>query len=297
MVRRTAVTHVRRVVPSADLLGETPLWCSRTGRLWWIDIEQPRLQSFDPASGRHAVHALPGQFLGSLAFRAAGGFLLAIDSALHRYDPDSGRLELFRAVEPDALGNRLNDGRCDAAGRFWVGSMDVGLARPSGAFYRVDPDGTATCLHDGIIVSNTVAIAPDQRTLYHSDTRRFVTWAFDLDADAGTLSRRRVFVDHGAARDRPDGACVDAQGHLWTAIFGSGRIDRYAPDGRRERVVPLPVTNPTCLCFGGPGLATLYVTTARKFLDDAQLAREPWAGSVLAFEPGAAGLPEAMFAG
>lgn len=288
---------LRCVVQAHDLLGETPIWCPRSRALWWIDIERPRLHRYDPATGSHAERAFDTDYLGSLALRRAGGFLVALGSALHTFDPESGTLAPFAAVEDAALGNRLNDGRADAAGRFWIGSMDLSLHRPQGAFYCVHPDGRVVRQFDGVIVSNTVAIAPDQRTLYVSDTRRFVVWAFDLDPAAGTLARRRVFVDHTATGDRPDGACIDADGHLWIAMFGGGRVVRHAPDGRVDRVIPLPVTNPTCLTFGGADHETLYITTARKFLAPDVLAREPWAGGLLALEPGPRGRPEAMFAG
>ncbi|MGE0723227.1 MAG: SMP-30/gluconolactonase/LRE family protein [Alphaproteobacteria bacterium] len=290
------MTAVRCVHPGADLLGETPVWCPRTRAIWWIDIERPTLQRFDPATGRHEAHPIRARFLGSLALRRAGGFLLALDRALFTYDPERQALAPFCTVEPDDRDTRLNDGRCDGAGRFWVGTMDNGLAAPTGSFYRVDPDGTAHRAFGDVIVTNSVAVSPDQRTLYMSDTRRFVIWAFDLAAD-GTLSGRRVFADHTATGDRPDGACCDAEGYLWNAIFAGGRIVRHAPDGRIERSVPLPVTNPTCVGFGGDRLETLYVTTARKFLTPAQLAAEPLAGALLAFEPGVRGLPEPMFAG
>ncbi|MGE0719178.1 MAG: SMP-30/gluconolactonase/LRE family protein [Alphaproteobacteria bacterium] len=288
--------EVRCAVGAGDMLGETPLWCAPTGRLWWIDVEGPCLQSLDPATGAHERHRLPRGLIGSVALRRDGGFLVALDAALHFFEPTTGALAPFLAVEGAGRGTRLNDGRCDGQGRFWVGTMDVGLAEPNGALYCVHPDGTVERHADGIIVSNGVAVSPDQRTLYFSDTRRFVTWAFDLDAAAGRLSGRRVFVDYTDARERPDGACVDAEGFVWTAIFAGGRIDRLDPSGRRERSIALPVTNPTCPCFGGRDLETLYVTTARKFLTPQQLAAEPWAGAVLALEPGMQGLPEHRFA-
>ncbi|BBK38618.1 gluconolactonase [Allostella sp. ATCC 35155] len=288
---------LRCAVEAGDLLGETPIWCPRTRALWWIDIERPCLHRFDPATAEHRARPVQATWLGSLALRRAGGFLVATGSSLAALDPDTGRLAHFAAIEDEAIGNRLNDGRADAAGRFWIGSMDLALHRPQAAFYCVHPDGRVVRQHDGVIVTNTVAITPDQRTLYVSDTRRFVVWAYDLDAEAGTLSRRRVHIDHTATGDRPDGACVDADGCLWIAMFGGGRIVRHAPDGRVDRVIPLPVTNPTCLAFGGDDYRTLYVTTARKFLGDATLAVEPWAGALLALEPGPRGLPEAMFAG
>lgn len=290
------MSEVRVVAHTQDRLGETPLWCERTQTLWWLDIENPTLHSFRPADGTQRSFPMPGQFLGSLALRDNGGLMVAVDRSLQFCDPATGALTPFLQVEPDDLDNRLNDGRCDAQGRFWVGSMDNQLHRPNGSLYRIDPDGKAVKQFGDIIVTNTICLSPDNRVLYMSDTRRFITWAFDVGAD-GNLANRRIFIDHSAVNDRPDGACVDSEGYIWNAIFAGGRVVRYTPDGRIDRTIAVPVTNPTCVCFGGPDLATLYVTTARKFLSDEQLAKEPLAGALLSVDVGVKGLPEARFAG
>jgi sugar lactone lactonase YvrE len=289
------MSEIRCVVAANDILGETPLWCMASQSLWWLDIDGTKVQRFTPSTGRYDTFKFSAQFVGSLALRGDGSLLVALDRTLHLFNPVTGALTKFTEVEPGTLDNRLNDGRCDARGRFWVGTMDNQLTHPNGAFYRIDPDGSVTRQFGDVIVSNTVAIAPDQRTLYFSDTRRFVTWAFDLDVAAGVLTNRRVFVDHSAARERPDGACVDAEGCVWNAIFAGGKVIRFTPLGAVDRVVAIPTTNPTCLCFGGPDLKTLFVTTARKFLSPERLQAEPLAGAVLAFETDVPGLPEARF--
>ncbi|HEX6720501.1 MAG TPA: SMP-30/gluconolactonase/LRE family protein [Burkholderiaceae bacterium] len=286
--------RVECVVRGSDQLGETPLWCGRERKLWWLDIEQPRLQSFDPSSGAHGVVPIEGTTcLGSLALGDDGSQLLALDLELQRRAP-AGALSPFARVE-QGLDNRLNDGRVDARGRFWVGTMDNQLHRPNGALYRVDPDGGVHRMLDGVIVSNGIAFAPDGATLYFTDTRRHTTWRFDLDLDDGTLSNRCVFADHTASRERPDGACVDADGCIWVAFFAGRRVVRHRPDGTIDRLVPMPVTNPTCVCFGGTDLRTLYVTSATKFLTQQQRAREPLAGSLFAIDGLAQGLPEQRF--
>ena len=287
---------LRCVLPAGDLLGETPLWCERTQSLWWLDIDGGRVQRFHPASGRHDVFGFPQRYVGTLALtQRTGELLLGIDAALYRFDIATGTTTLLCEVEPASLDTRLNDGRCDAQGRFWVGSMDNQLHRPVGSFYRVDADVTVQHQFGDVIVSNTVAFSPHGDTLYVSDTRRYTTWQCTLDAASGTLGPRRIFQDHSATRVRPDGACVDAEGFIWNAHFAAGRVVRYAPDGREDRVVALPTTNPTCVCLGGPELRTLYITTARKFLDRATLLREPLAGSLLAIEVDVSGLPEQRF--
>ncbi|MES2957470.1 MAG: SMP-30/gluconolactonase/LRE family protein [Pseudomonadota bacterium] len=288
---------IMQAVPSEDVLGETPLWCVRTQSLLWLDIDRATLHRHHPASGRCDSFRFEARALGSLALRSSLGVVIALDSTLHTFEFESGRLTWLCEVESPQADTRLNDGRCDALGRLWLGTMDNGLARPAGAFYRVDPDGQVTRQFGDVIVSNTCAIAPDQRTLYFSDTRRFLTWAFDLDLTAGALSKRRIFVDYREQGERPDGACVDAEGGVWTAIFAGSRVVRYTPDGRVDRTISLPVTNPTCVCLGGADLRTLYITTARKFLSDDQLRTEPFAGSVLAVKVDVPGLQEQRFAG
>jgi sugar lactone lactonase YvrE len=286
--------RIECVVRGNDQLGETPLWCERERKLWWLDIERPRLQSFDPSNGAHKVVAFDHTvFLGSLALGDDGSQLLALDLELHRRQP-SGELSPFARVER-GFDNRLNDGRVDPRGRFWVGTMDNQLHRANGALYRVDPNGRVHRMLDGVIVSNGIAFAPDGRTLYFTDTRRHTMWRFDLDLDDGTLSNRRVFADHSASGDRPDGACVDADGCLWTAFFAGRRVVRHRPDGTIDLVVPMPVTNPTCVCFGGNDWRTLYVSSATKFLTAEQRAAEPLAGSLFAIHGLGQGLPEHRF--
>jgi sugar lactone lactonase YvrE len=283
-------------VPGKDVLGETPLWCEQTRSLLWLDIDSGKVQRFHPASGRHDVFTFDARYVGTMALmRKRGQLLLGMDLGLYVFDMATGEQRLLCQVEPADRDNRLNDGRCDAQGRLWVGTMDNQLHRPNGAFYRIDADGTATRMFDGVIVSNTVAFSPKQDRLYFSDTRRYTTWQFDLDAVAGSIANRRIFVDHSKAVDRPDGACVDAEGYVWNAIFAGSRVVRFTPAGTIDRVIELPVTNPTCVCLGGPELKTLYITTARKFLDRTRLRNEPLAGSVLSIAVDVPGLPEHRF--
>jgi sugar lactone lactonase YvrE len=288
--------RVRCVVQSSDVLGETPLWCERTQSLLWLDIDAGRVQRFQPSTGRHDIFAFDARYVGTLALtERTTQVLLGMELGLYLFDLGSGDRRLLCQVEPAEIDNRLNDGRCDARGRLWVGTIDNQLHRPNGAFYRVDPDGTVHRQFGDVIVSNTVAFSPAHDRLYFSDTRRFTTWHFDLDVFEGRLGNRCVFLDHTATQDRPDGACVDQEGYLWNATFAAGRVVRYAPDGTVDTIVDLPVTNPTCVCLGGPEMRTLYVTTARKFLDRAQLRSEPLAGAVLAIDVATPGLPESRF--
>lgn len=279
------------VLASRDRLGETPLWCEKTARLWWIDIERPSVQCLDPETGKHSVFEIDSTYVGSLALTDTHRLLIATDLTLVLFDPGSGRVQSVARVD-DGLDNRINDGRADPKGRFWTGTLDNQLSRPNGSIYRLEADGATTKLLDNVIVTNGIVHSPNGRTFYFTDTRRFTTWAFDVDLDDGAITNRRVFADLTATGERPDGACIDVDGCIWQAFFSGSQIVRYQPNGTIDRRIELPVTNPTCVCFGGKDLRTLYVTSGRKFLSQKQLDDEPMAGSLFAIEGLGQGLPE-----
>lgn len=289
------MTDVACVVKAFDTLGESCLWCPVTKRVWWLDIKRSCLQSYDPVSREHGVHLLPGPHCGCIALRRSGGLVVALANGLHGFDPASGKLQFLSHPERDEPGNRYNDGRCDRRGRLWIGTMDIEFRRASGSFYRVGADRTAVRQFDGITVPNSTAFAPDDRTLYFADTPRNVIWAFDFNLHMGTIGERRIFADVAARQGHPDGSCVDAEGFLWNAEYSGRRVTRYAPNGRVERTIELPVTHATCCCFGGENLDTLYVTSASPTKRD--IAPKDIDGGLLAIDVGVRGLPEATFAG
>ena len=208
---------------------------------------------------------------------------------------DGGRKELIGQPETHLPQNRFNDGRCDRDGRFWSGTMHEAIREPTGALYRVSVDGKYERKRTGITVPNSLAWSPDGRTMYFADSPRRAIWAFDYDRASGEPSNERVFVATQAGF--PDGSCVDADGCLWNAEYGGSRVVRYTPGGKVDRVIELPVKNPTCCAFGGKDLDVLYITTAAQRLNEAQLKEQPLAGALLAARPGARGLPESRFAG
>lgn len=278
---------VEVAVKSNDQLGECPLWDPRSGLLWWLDILRPALQSYDPRTGNHRIYPLPGGNCGCAALRARGGLVLAMDTGLYAFDPAVGLGELLCQPEPDKPENRYNDGRCDRRGRLWIGTMHLSTEKPTGSFYSVAPALTVRCHAENLTVPNSTAFSPDDCTLYFADTPRHVIWAFDFDIDRGEISDRRAFVDLSGRKAYPDGSCIDADGFLWNAEYAGGRLVRYSPDGRVDRVIEVPVENPTCCCFGGDNLDTLYITSAASSAP----------GSLLAIDVGGGGLPEAMFGG
>jgi sugar lactone lactonase YvrE len=286
--------NVEVAVSGTDILGECALWDERSRALWWVDSRAPAIKCVTPGVGTVAVHALP-EAVGSIAFCKSGRMLAATKSGFHFFDPANGSLELIVDPEAQLPDNRFNDGRCDRQGRFWAGTMSDVRRDPVGTLYRLDTDFACTPLRNAIIIPNSLAWSPDGRTMYFADTNRSTIWAWDYEPATGVATRERVFADTGSGR--PDGSCVDAEGCLWNADYGAGRLVRYTPAGKVDRTLELPVTNPTCCCFGGDRLDELFVTTARQRLAPEELARQPLAGSVLVLKPGVSGLPESRFGG
>jgi sugar lactone lactonase YvrE len=290
-------TQVECIVRANNILGEVPLWGAQTQKLWWIDIYAPALHSYDPRNNAHASVPLPGKIVGSFAMRQSGGMVIARNDGFFSFDPATGASSLIACPEPDKPEHRLNDGKCDRRGRYWVGSMHATIREPRGTFYRIDPDHSVHPMFDGFILPNSVAISPDDSTFYFADTLSFTIWAFDFDLDAGVLSNRRVFADTKSHPGRPDGSTVDTEGFLWNAEMAGGRIVRYAPDGRIDRTIPLPVSRPTSCGFGGSNLDTLFITSSSHGLTDEQRTAEPLAGSLFAVNVGVRGVLEPNYAG
>lgn len=284
------------VVDAKNILGEVPVWDVAEQALYWVDIEGRLLQRLTPATGAVERWETPER-IACLALREGGGLIVGFASGIAFYDLDTGAIDWIARPEPASAGTRFNEGKCDRRGRFWIGSMDDGLSRHTGALYRVDPDRSVTRMLEGIGVSNTLVWSLDDATMYFADTMDGRIDRFDFDAAAGTMSNRRPFVDLTGSGIGPDGSTIDAEGCIWNAQWDGWRVARYSPDGELLRVVELPVQKPTSCMFGGPDLATLYVTSAVWDLKGAALAEQPLAGGLFALDVGITGLPEPRFAG
>jgi len=285
------------IVPSANILGEGPLWNDRDGKLWWTDIHANRLHRYHLSSGAVETIEMPER-LCSYAFLPEKGarILAAFETGLAYFDTDTKALEWITRPETPGSGRRFNDGRTDKQGRFWVGTMVENEAKAGatrGSLFRFD--GTLTEQAGGITISNSLCSSPDGRTLYFSDTPSKVIHAYDLDPDSGAISNRRVFAE--VTDGYPDGAVVDEEGCLWSARWGAGEVVRHAPDGKVIARLKVPAGQATCPAFGGPDRKTLFVTSAREGLDAAALARDPEAGNLFVYQLEVAGLPVVPFAG
>jgi L-arabinonolactonase len=289
-------------MPAAELVldcrnthGEGVIWDPRSRRVWWTDIHGKKLWALDPATGGAASFDVPARVC-CFAPRIGCGLLVGFAEGFALYDLESGaRLELPRS-EPNVPGTRLNDGRTDRAGRFVAGGFDEAGGRPVSSVWRVDLDLSVTRLFGGVACANATCFSPDGRTMYFADSPRGMLEAIAYDPATGVVGERRVL----ATIERPgvpDGACTDADGFIWVAIWEGHRVERWSPDGRLERTVTVPVHKPTCCAFGGEDLEVLYVTTSRLDSSEEQLRREPTSGGLYALRPGVRGLADAPFAG
>lgn len=290
-----AVLIAESVLPAQAALGEGALWHPTLERLLWVDIEGRALHVFDPATGLDRPYPM-GHRIGTVVPMRNGHALVALQTGLHELDLTTGRLTLLaNPLTNDNL--RFNDGKCDPAGRLWVGTFDLTERPHTGSLYRYDPDGSTHVMLRGISISNGLAWSPDRRTLYYIDTPTMAVQAFDYNHARGTIARPRAIIRFPEGQGGPDGMTIDAEGMLWVAIWGGGAVHRYDPaTGALLGVVRVPAPFTSSCAFGGPGLRTLFITTARGGLPLPQQQAFPLSGNVFATEPGVAGVPACFFA-
>jgi sugar lactone lactonase YvrE len=276
-------------------LGECPLWHPRENRLYWIDIDGCAVHRLDPQNNMHQAWPLPSE-PGAIAWSAAGGLVVAMRSGLAMLDTDSGALTVFAIAPYDTSRERFNDGRCDAAGRFWIGTIYEPRDRADATLYALE-HGTLRDSGKRATVSNGVAFSPDNRTLYHSDTTGHSISAYDYDVTSGAVENGRLLHRFSSERGpdyggRPDGAAVDTLGNYWCAMYEGGRLLQLAPTGEILREILLPVRCPTMMAFGGNDFRTLYITTVSSKRSAEELAACPLSGCLLSLRVDVPGLAE-----
>jgi L-arabinonolactonase len=281
------------VISVGNTLGEGVLWDPIGERVWWTDIQERRLFRYDPLNRALQTFELPER-LGSFGFVAGSAKIVAaFESGFAIYHPESGQLDWLSRPDHGAKNVRFNDGRVDRQGRFWAGSMVEGQGEPTGKLYCLQ-GATPQVRLSNVAISNSICFSPDGRYLYFADSPRREIARYDIDANTGGISNRIVFARTPAGAF-PDGSNVDAQGYVWNAHWGAGRVVRYALDGSIDMQIEVPATQPTCVAFGGKNLDLLYVTSAREGLSAEALAPQPQAGDVFVYQLGIKGLADARF--
>lgn len=288
----------RVVCATGATLGEGLCWSPRGHSLYWVDILSCRLYRYTPASQALQFWAFDETVSAVAERRSSPGLVITLRHGFATFDPATGELTRLATPEADRPGNRFNDGKCDAQGRFWAGTMDFDCEAPTGALYRLDGRGRCTLAFDArMAVTNGPAWSPDGRTMYFNDTVPRRTLAFDIEPLTAALGPPRLWRQWPASEGHPDGMTVDALGRLWVAHWGGACVSCHDPSTTTELArITLPTDHITNVCFGGADLSTLYITSARFGLSDTQLAAQPLAGSVFAVDTDVRGLPAHLHA-
>ena len=278
------------------LLGEGPVWVERENAVYWVDIFSNKVHRYSLADGGQTTWEFDFEVT-SLSAREQGGFIGSIKDGFAFIDLDNKTIEPIQLPETDIENNRFNDGKVDAQGRYWAGTMDIGQTDESGVLYRLDPDHSIQTMDKDYIITNGPTFSKDGSVMYHTDTIKKIIYAFDL-ASNGDISNKRTFTEFTKDEEGvPDGMTVDSEDCIWVAHFGGNRITRYSPQGEILQVVPMPVPNITSCTFAGADLETMYITTAKVGIEEADLRKYPLAGSFFEFKPGVKGLPTPLFGG
>ena len=281
--------------------GESPVWSVAEQALYWIDIQQPALHRFDPASGSDRHWLLPAE-IGCFALQADGALaIVGLRTGLHELQLQTGTLREIVPAPFDPALFRFNEGACDRSGRFWLGTMfdpkdhAKKWATVKGEWHSYTHAEGLVAHRDFAVIPNGLAWDRSYRTMYVSHSNEGIIYAFDYDADRGCLGQRRIFATIPHELGVPDGGAIDGQGGYWSAIHGGSRLRRFHADGSFDADVNLPVSLPTMCAFGGPNLDLLYVTSKSHGLTAKQRGQEPLAGKLLRFRPRVSGIPTASF--
>ncbi len=283
------------VFQSEAILGESPIWDREKQLLFWVDTPSCIVYSFDPSTREASRRSFP-EPIAAISLRKQGGLILVMRNRVGAFD--GKKTTTLVSLQENPLVNYLNDAKCDRRGRLWCGTKNhLSPGTPSAALYYLDAEHHLHCAQKQVAQSNGTGWSPDNKILYHTETMHHTIFAYDFDSSTASLSNRRTFAKIDPKDGVPDGLTVDAEGCVWSALYGKGKIMRFTPNGKQDRVVQLIVPHVTNCTFGGNKLDTLYITTARENLSDSEVRNYPLSGSIFALKAGVVGLPEPRYAG
>lgn len=243
-------------------LGEGPLYDASLNRVYWVDINAGRVNYIDLDNGREGFIKTP-DVVSSIQLREGGGLVATMRHGFYAIDVDTGHIKVLAEVELDMPMNRFNDGKCDAKGRYWAGTMNMNGDSPTGSLYVLDLDGSVRRVLTGLTISNGIAWSLDNKTMYLIDTPTLNVYAFDFNLNEGVISNRRVIINFSGEVGRPDGMTIDGEGMIWIAHARGGRVSRWDPvNGRKLMEIGMPASGTTSVAFGGRSMDLLFVTTA-----------------------------------
>jgi sugar lactone lactonase YvrE len=286
------------ILDTKAALGEGAIWDYEKKVLYWIDIVGGEVHIYDPSVKKDKCIAV-GQMPGTIVPRKNGGLMVALQTGMHFLNEQSGELRFIVNPESHLSGNRYNDGKCDPAGRFWVGTVSLNCDIPgAGSLYVMDNRLEVTKQLDGLTISNGIVWSLDHKYMYYIDTPTREIWSFRYDLESGKIWDKKVALSIPEEDGYPDGMTIDEDGMLWIALYGGWKVAQYNPlDGMKLKEIQLPVSNVTSCAFGGENLDELYITTARLGLGRDELISQPLAGGVFMAKPGIKGIPCCKFSG
>ncbi len=275
-------------------LGECPRWDEKAQVLYWLDINEGQLHRFNPATGEDDYLQFDEE-IGCFSLREQGGFVMATRSGFYLLEGWDTERTFVTDPEEGLDKNRFNDGRCDAKGRLWAGSVYPPKDHGGASIYSLENGETQRWV-DNLLTANGIGFSPDNTVFYYADTPSHAIHRCDYDLGTWRISKPRVFHQFPHGNGRPDGAAVDSEGYYWSALYEGGRVVRLAPDGQIVQEIAVPARCPTMVAFGGADLKTLYITSVGS-RPDAELAEFPHSGALFKVRVSVAGLPEHRFAG
>jgi sugar lactone lactonase YvrE len=284
------------VVDKPAIVGEGSLWDAQSKVLYWVDILSHELYIYDPVSGENRT-VLTCQSIGTVVPRARGGVAVALHNGFATIDLTTDKITPLVDPERTVPANRFNDGKCDPAGRFWAGTMEFNGEANRGALYCLETDHSVKKKVEPVTISNGIVWTADHKTMYYVDTGLNSVRAYDYDIDSGDIANERVVIEN-EGDGHFDGMSIDVEGMLWIALFGGAGVKRYDPNlGALLRDIGLPMSQVTSCAFGGENLDELYITSAAINLDEAAMAEQPLAGSLVKIDPGVQGVEAYAYGG
>lgn len=288
-------------LPVNNTLGEGVLWDDLVKKIWWTDIESKQLFSYSFVNEELQAQDLPERLCSFAMIENSSSFLAAFETGLAIFDPLLQSVDWIEKIYERGCGTRLNDGRVDRTGNFWVGAMleneSLNNTLPITAnLYRYSGQKILSVHETGIQISNSLCWSPDGMKLYFADSPKNTIYSYDVSQNTGEIRNKRIFAKT-APGVHPDGSCVDSDGYLWNAQWGGGQVVRHSPDGRIDYVLDIPCLQPTCVSFGGPNLDHLMVTSARLDMSPSEEEKYPQAGNLFIYKTSIKGLKEQRFKG
>lgn len=289
-------TEIEIIDPKLDIiLGESPHWDNNKNRLYWVDIEGKKLLSTDIYSHKTTYFDMP-DMIGNAVPNHSGGFIVSLKNGIYHFNPSNQQFELLVPLETHKPNNRPNDGKCDPAGRMYIGTMDLQFKEGASSLYRIDRKDKCTPILQGLTLANGMAWDESKSIFYFIDSQARTIFSFDHDAESGNISNRKPAIEFDEKYGIPDGMCIDKEGMLWIAGFGGGNVIRFNPHtGKRLQRICIPAPNTTSVCFAGQDLTDLVITTATLLLSEEQRHQYPKSGCLFKLSCDTPGFPGVAF--